>query len=338
MTCTDQFNQTDDSSKKEETTTQRRVVILGYLLLHIPFSEEFISSIQIILFSSNSNRNHQIWTYVVFTEQGWRLKSSSSCQTDAVEWKVQYLHINTHPDEQLGHDDVSQLTGSVEGGARRWARPGRWGVDLVLGAVGQKEQQSGQISLGHRGQQPRRHTVLRGRLESRHKRPLIVLSTNPRLPLLTCETDTEERSGQICEHSRLQKQEALMSENLRNKLRRISLSNHWCAHICTYHAEATMLTFLYDFKCLWNDFHIKRCQASDHSSRQRFNICKCYTSEYLKTRPRDIFQMSFCDRNQQLNMKKRTIVKQRNAKFQHISGFQKSSQHLLWWIVRHINK
>lgn len=176
---------------------QRRVVILGYLLLHIRFSDEFISRIQIISFNSNSNRNHQIWKCAVFTGQEGRLKSSSSCQTDAVEWGVQYLQINTHPDEQLGHDDVSQLTGGVEGGARRWSRPGRWGVDLVLGAVGQKEQQSGQISLGHRGQQPRRHTVLWGRLESRHKRPLIVLSTNPRLPLLSCETDTEERSGHL---------------------------------------------------------------------------------------------------------------------------------------------
>lgn len=64
---------------------QRRVVILGYLLLHIRFSDEFISRIQIISFNSNSNRNHQIWKCAVFTGQEGRLKSSSSCQTDAVE-------------------------------------------------------------------------------------------------------------------------------------------------------------------------------------------------------------------------------------------------------------
>lgn len=90
----------------------------------------------------------------------------------------------------------------MQGRARRRSRPGQFSVDLVLGAVGQQEQQSGQISLGHRGQQPNRHAVPwklrpRGRLERRHERPLFVLSTNPRLPLLTCKTDTGDEDDEL---------------------------------------------------------------------------------------------------------------------------------------------
>lgn len=93
----------------------------------------------------------------------------------------------THPDEQLGHDDVSQLTGSVQSRTRQRGGPGLHSVDLVLGAVGQEQQQSGQIPIHHCGQQPRRHTVLprlvpRGWLKGRHKLPLVILRTDPRLP------------------------------------------------------------------------------------------------------------------------------------------------------------
>lgn len=95
----------------------------------------------------------------------------------------------THPDEQLRHHDISQLTGGVQGGTRRQVGPGWLTIDLLLGAVGQKEQQSGKISLGHRRQQPRWHAALwrrgpRGQPEGRHERPLFILGADPRLPLL----------------------------------------------------------------------------------------------------------------------------------------------------------
>lgn len=103
----------------------------------------------------------------------------------------------TYPDEQLGHDDVSQLAGSVKSGAGERRRSGGLAVDLLLGAVGQKQQQLGQISVSHRRQQPRRHVVLRrpdprGRPKRRHKCTLLVLGTDPGLPLLSGETETHE--------------------------------------------------------------------------------------------------------------------------------------------------
>lgn len=63
-------------------------------------------------------------------------------------------------------------------------------VDLLLGAVGQKQQQPWEVSLRHCRQQPSRHGALWRRsawiqLEWRHKRPLFVLGADPRLPLFT---------------------------------------------------------------------------------------------------------------------------------------------------------
>lgn len=96
---------------------------------------------------------------------------------------------SAHPDEQLGHDHVSQLTGGVEGRARQRRGPSLGTVDLLLGAVGQEQQQSGQIPVRHCTQQPCGHALLRelgprGRLEGCHKLPLFVLGPDPRLPFL----------------------------------------------------------------------------------------------------------------------------------------------------------
>lgn len=96
---------------------------------------------------------------------------------------------SAHPDEQLGHDHVPQLTGGVQGRAGQRGGPGQAAVDLLLGAVGQEQQQSGQIPVGHRTQEPRGHALPwelgpRGRLEGRHELPLFVLGPDPRLPFL----------------------------------------------------------------------------------------------------------------------------------------------------------
>lgn len=100
-----------------------------------------------------------------------------------------WVRNSAHPDEQLRHDHVSQLTGGVQGRARQRGGPGLAAVDLLLGAVGQEQQQSGQIPVRHRTQQPGGHAVLwelgpQARLEGRHKLPLFILGPDPRLPFL----------------------------------------------------------------------------------------------------------------------------------------------------------
>ncbi|TNN73345.1 hypothetical protein EYF80_016508 [Liparis tanakae] len=102
---------------------------------------------------------------------------------------------------------VAVLTSGVQGRVRRGRVPGQRRVDALLGAVGQEQQQPGQISLRHRRQHPHRHAVVwklgpRGRLKRRHKRPLFVLCANPRLSLLPWRADAQESRQDLGELSR----------------------------------------------------------------------------------------------------------------------------------------
>lgn len=117
---------------------------------------------------------------------------------------VKHQSGHTYPDQQLRHHHVSELTGGVQ--CRPWQHRG-FGpsglpvVDLLLGAVGQEQEQPGEVSLRHRGQQPRCHGTLRrcstrACLERCHKCPLFVLGTDPRLPLFPV-THTRIMSG-VC--------------------------------------------------------------------------------------------------------------------------------------------
>lgn len=98
----------------------------------------------------------------------------------------------THPNKKLRHHHISLLTGSVQGRAgqsQRQERPGgerqaERGINVLLSAVGQKEQQLGEVVLHHCQEKTARQRDVwalarSGRRQRRHKQFLLIFGPDP---------------------------------------------------------------------------------------------------------------------------------------------------------------